>query len=79
MGKWNNKEQEATEESGVNGDTMSFVEIAERMNLSVFEVKKIYNSAMRKLKAPNQENQTFWEYNNISENDTSSDMSGSNL
>jgi len=77
--KWNHKAQEATQEEGSESDTMSFEEIGEAMGLSTLEVKKIFNQAMRKLKVPNDQNKVFWEYANISDNDTTSDMSGRTL
>lgn len=77
--KWNKKEQEATEELGFGGDTMTFHEIADALNMTVFEVKRIYGSAMRKLRIPNEKNRIFWEYVNISSKNESSDMSGTSL
>lgn len=47
---------------------MSFEEIAKRLGMRKSEVIKIYDKAIRKLKAPSKENQKFWSYVNISEN-----------
>jgi len=47
---------------------MSFDEIAKRLGISKSEAIKIYDRAMRKLKMPSKENQKFWDYVNISEN-----------
>ena len=77
--KWNHKAQDATQEEGSESDTMSFEEIAERLDMTVLEVKRVFSTAMRKLKVPNPQNKIFWEYANISDNDTLSDMSGRTL
>jgi len=47
---------------------MSFDEIAAKLGMKKSEVVKIYDRAMRKLKAPSKGNQKFWNYVNISEN-----------
>lgn len=74
--KWSKKAQEAILDTGVNGDTMTFHEIAEKLGMTVFEVKRIYSTAMRKLSIPNNENRLLWEYDNIGNNTSTSDMAG---
>ena len=61
------------------GYNMSFEDIGIELGISTAEVKRIYSKAVRKLKVPSEENKTFWEYINISDNDTDSDMSGKTL
>jgi len=41
---------------------MEFDEIAKKLGMTEKEVIKIYKRALQKLKAPNPENQKFWEY-----------------
>ena len=77
--KWNKKEQEQTQEAGVEGAGMSFEEIAVELNMTVPQVKMIFVRAMKKLKLPNATNRELWEYDNISNNDTDSDMGGRTL
>jgi len=76
--KWNKKEFD-NDATGDDGDTMSFEEIGEALDISALEAKKIFNQAMRKLRIPNPDNRKLWEYDNISNNDTVSDMAGTAL
>ena len=50
---------------------MSFDEIAKKLGMRKSEVIRIYDKAIRKLKMPSEQNQKFWDYVNISENNES--------
>ena len=47
-------------------DGMTYIEIANIMNISIAEVKQLERTAIRKLKKPTPLNQKFHEYCNIS-------------
>jgi len=72
--KWMKQGQDQTNDAGTDGAEMSFEEIAEALDMTVPQVKMIYVRAMKKLKLPNAINRELWEYDNISNNDTNSDM-----
>jgi len=72
--KWSKKEQKQSQDAGIDGAEMSFEEIAEKLDLTVPQVKMIYVRAMKKLKLPNDINRKLWEYDNIGSSDTHSDM-----
>lgn len=59
-------------------ETTEFAAIAKYLGLTVFDVKKIYSTAIRKLKVPNSSNKYFWEYTNISDNEVDGEMAGIN-
>jgi DNA-directed RNA polymerase sigma subunit (sigma70/sigma32) len=52
---------------------MEFEQIAEKLGLSKREVIRIYENAIRKLKAPNEKNRKFWDYININLEDKDRD------
>lgn len=49
---------------GCKGDAMSFSEIGERLGITEIQAKRIFESAMRKLKKPGF-NRKLWEYMNL--------------
>lgn len=63
--KWSKKSYDSIHELGTNGDTMTFEEIADRLEMQVFDVKRIFERTMKRLKIPNFTNRGLWEYDNI--------------
>ena len=53
------------EEKEVTEDGLSYQEIAAILGLSAQEVKNIENTALKKLRTPNETNKKFREYCNI--------------
>ena len=59
------EKREKAEEKSIQGDGMSYQDIAKVLGISILEVKKIERSALKKLSVPNPKNKRMRDYHNI--------------